>query len=96
MAPDALSRPPWRSSRSVSDAWLDLLLEQDPQLISSRDLLHRRTPLHWAAASGRTSVAEQLLARGADPSLKDKRGMIPADLAAAVGFDQLAERLRRR
>ena len=75
------------------DARLDLLLDQDPQLISSRDLLHRRTPLHWAAASGRTSVAEQLLARGADPSLKDKRGMIPADLAAAGGFADLAARL---
>ncbi len=75
------------------DARLDLLLDEDPQLVSRRDLLHRRTPLHWAAASGRTSIAERLLARGADLSLTDKRGMTPADLAEAGGFVELGERL---
>ena len=72
---------------------LELLLDRDPALITSRDLLHRRTPLHWAAASGRASIAEMLLARGADPALRDKRGMTPADLARAGGFGDLARRL---
>ena len=78
------------------EARLELLLGHAPELISSRDLLHRRTPLHWAAASGRTSITEQLLARGADPSLTDKRGKTPADLARGAGHSELAERLRPR
>ncbi len=61
--------------------------------MSSRDLLHRRTPLHWAAVSGRTSIAGHLLARGADRSLTDKRGKTPAALAAKAGFADLADRL---
>ena len=72
---------------------LELLLDRDPTLISSRDLLHRRTPLHWAAAGGRSSIAEMLLDRGADRKLQDKRGMTPADLAEAGGFPELAKRL---
>ena len=73
---------------------LEFLLDRDPALISSRDLLHRRTPLHWAAASGRTSIAEMLLARGSDPALQDKRGMTPGDLARAGGFGEVARRLQ--
>ncbi len=75
------------------DARLELLLDQEPALVSSRDLLHRRTPLHWAAASGRTSIVERLLARGADRSMTDKRGKTPAALATAAGFPDLADRL---
>jgi ankyrin repeat protein len=77
------------------DGRLELLLDQDPDLPKSRDVLHKRTPLHWAAASGRGSIAEALLARGADPASIDKRGMTPAELAAAAGFRDLAERLDR-
>ena len=76
------------------DGRLELLLARDPELLQSRDVLHKRTPLHWAAASGRGSIAELLLARGADAKIQDKRGMTPADLAVAAGHPDLAERLR--
>ena len=75
------------------DGRLEVLLDGDPELMLSRDLLHRRTALHWAAASGRASIAEMLLARGADPHIKDKRGMTAADLAAEAGHPELARRL---
>ena len=76
------------------DGRLELLLARDPGLLQSRDVLHKRTPLHWAAASGRGSIADMLLARGADATIPDKRGMTAADLAAAAGHGHLAVRLR--
>ena len=57
-------------------------------------MVGRRTPLHWAAASGRGSIAELLLAHGADPGITDKHGKTPADLAEAAGHAELAGRLR--
>lgn len=60
---------------------LALLLGQDPGLLNSLDFLHRRTPLHWAAANAQGPAAELLLARGADPTARDKQGRTPLDLA---------------
>ena len=82
-----------RSAERGYDGRLALLLGRDPALVSRRDVVGGRTPLHWAAAGGRGSVAELLLAHGADPKARDKRGAIPADLAAASGFAELAKRL---
>lgn len=76
------------------DGRLEVLLDGDPALMHGRDVLHKRTPLHWAAASGRASIAAMLLARGADLTIQDKRGMTAADLAEAGGFGELADRLR--
>lgn len=76
------------------DGRLELLLDQDPAQVSKLDYLHRRTVLHWAAAAGRGSIAERLLARGADPAASDKHGKTPADLAEQAGFLELASRLR--
>jgi ankyrin repeat protein len=77
------------------DGRVEVLLEGDPGLLASRDFLERRTPLHWAAANGRRTIAERLLERGADPTATDKRGKTPADLAAAAGFGELEDLLRR-
>ena len=84
-----------RSAERGYDGRLALLLDRDPALVSRRDVVGGRTPLHWAALSGRGSIAELLLARGANPGARDKRGQRPADLAEAAGFTELAERLRR-
>jgi ankyrin repeat protein len=84
-----------RSAERGYDGRLGLLLDRDPGLVSRRDVVGGRTPLHWAAASGRGSVAELLLAKGADPGARDKRGMTPAELAAAAGFPDLAQRLSK-
>lgn len=82
-----------RAASHGYDGRLQLLVDKDPSLVSSRDILHKRTPLHWAAAGGRASIAEMLLARGADPTATDKRGQTPAELARAAGHVKLAERL---
>jgi cytohesin len=72
---------------------LKVLLKQDPALINTRDVVYRRTPLHWAANNNHPEAAELLLAHGADPSLRDKAGHTPADRARAMGHAVLAERL---
>ena len=83
-----------RSAERGYDGRLALLLDRDPALVSRRDVVGGRTPLHWAAASGRASIAELLLAHGGDPSTRDKRWATPADLAEASGFPEMARRLR--
>jgi uncharacterized protein len=52
-----------------------------------------RTALMIAAEGGHAEIANLLLARGADPSLKDKAGKLAADLTVVTG---LRERLAPR
>ena len=66
------------------------LLEADPTLLDSRDFLHRRTALHWAADRGDLAIAELLLGRGADRTRVDKQGKTPLDLALAQGHGAMA------
>lgn len=51
------------------------------------------TPLHQAAAHGHEELARYLLKMGADRTLKAGDDRIPADLARAAGFGELAELL---
>ncbi len=71
------------------------LLDADPALLDSRDFLHRRTALHWAAEQGDLAIADLLLRRGADRSLTDKKGKTPLDLALADGHADMAALLSR-
>jgi ankyrin repeat protein len=73
---------------------VELLLQQEPQLIAARDYLHRRTPLHWAAAGGHEAIVRRLITRGADLKAVDKQGRTPFDLASAEGFEAVAALLR--
>jgi cytohesin len=68
---------------------LKVLLKEDPALISSRDYLYRRTPLHFAADHGHKQAAELLLASGADLTVQDKNGDTPLDRAVAKGHPAL-------
>ncbi|KAL3660009.1 hypothetical protein V7S43_014934 [Phytophthora oleae] len=43
------------------------------------------TPLHWTAFSGRAAVMQNLLALGADPTLRNSDWENPAQIAAAYG-----------
>jgi cytohesin len=74
---------------------LQVLLKEDPALISSRDYLYRRTPLHFAAEHGHRQAAELLLAAGADVGAQDKNGDTPQDRAEAAGHPDIVELLRR-
>jgi len=48
------------------------------------------TPLHLAAMVGARDIAEQLIARGADRTLRDEDGRTPADIARARNDRELA------
>lgn len=55
---------------------------------------HDATPLHWAALHGHAALADELLARGADRSVRDRTyGATPAGWATHSGHDALARRL---
>lgn len=56
----------------------------------------RGTPLHEAARAGHSRLVETLLAAGADPSLRDRAGKTPLDLAAEGRHDGTVEILRTR
>jgi ankyrin repeat protein len=75
---------------------LQVLLKEDPALISSRDYLYKRTPLHFAADHGHRQAAELLLAAGADAAARDKNGETPLDRAEAMGHPELVALLRGR
>jgi cytohesin len=74
---------------------LRVLLAEDPALVSARDYLYRRTPLHFAANNGHRQAAELLLAKGADIEARDKKGDTALDRALAMGHPELTELLRQ-
>lgn len=49
------------------------------------------TPLHWAAITGNTIIAEKLLCTGADPNISDLSidGLSPKDIARVMEYDDL-------
>jgi len=53
-----------------------------------------RTPLHCAAAQGKTKTVEQLLALGAIANLRDINNMLPEELARMNGHQNLSYLLR--
>ncbi|MGA2550110.1 MAG: ankyrin repeat domain-containing protein [Burkholderiaceae bacterium] len=55
---------------------------------------HDETLLMWAAGFGNTETVKTLLAKGADPTLKDDRGMTPAQIAEKEGHADVAALLR--
>lgn len=48
------------------------------------------TALTWAAGYDRPDTIKLLLARGADPALRDNRGMTAQDIAAQTGSSHAA------
>ncbi|CAN5146374.1 hypothetical protein BH20GEM2_BH20GEM2_21810 [soil metagenome] len=53
------------------------------------------TPLHQAAAHGRTGIVDALLIHGAEPNPVSDDGRTPARMAREGGHGEAAERLRR-
>lgn len=61
--------------------------------VDACDSVQRTTPLHMAARRGKVAVAEALLACGADPAARDRRGDTPLDRARNCRKKEVAELL---
>jgi cytohesin len=65
------------------------LLEENSNLVFNKDI-DSRTPLHWAAARDRNSVAAWLLDSKADVNAKDDAGWTPLHAAVQFGYKEMA------
>ena len=72
----------------------ELLLESGADL-EARDTESGGTPLYHAAAWGRTTVVELLIARGADVNAKNKTSVTPLAASEKNGFAETAKLLRQ-
>jgi len=72
---------------------VELLLKEQPALVSSKDEKYGQTPLHIAAFNNRLDVAKLLLANKADVNAKANNGSTPLHLAAAKGNKDMVELL---
>ena len=64
-------------------------IERKPEVVNAAD--HKgRTPLHYAAASGRKEIVELLLSSGGDVYIADNAGSLPSELALGKGNGDLA------
>ncbi|KAL1416734.1 hypothetical protein MTO96_000682 [Rhipicephalus appendiculatus] len=79
------SPAPGRHGRANMDV-VRLLLERGPSVADPNHVnQEHETALHFAAQYGHAAVVALLLARGAEPGLRNVRGESPLDLAAQYG-----------
>ncbi len=71
----------------------DMLNKPGTQVVNSRDLTSGDTGLHMVVARGDGLWVRFLLQRGADPNIRNKRGLTPLQLATALGFSDGVEAL---
>lgn len=74
-------------------ALLDVLIEHHAYIDAESP--NASTPLMLAAQYGTQASAQWLLAQGADPTLKNERGMTAVDFAQRVGRQELAQHIAR-
>jgi len=53
-----------------------------------------KTALNWAATSNLGPIVELLIARGANPAVKDSKGKTAQDYARVLGNTNMVERLK--
>jgi uncharacterized protein len=75
------------------DAATDMLNKPGTQIINSRDLTSGDTGLHIVVQRMDALWVRFLLQRGADPNIRNKRGVTALQLATSLGFIEGAEEL---
>ncbi|QDV61145.1 ankyrin repeat domain-containing protein [Crateriforma conspicua] len=73
----------FRAAYSYDTDTVKEILSRRPELVDSRDNNNGRTPLHEACTHGDTKTVRALLKCGADVTIRDANGQVPADRAEA-------------